>query len=169
MHLTATGRGKLRATGNGAFRRSQDHFRNAPKRYLPIDIDRSPGDVFKFPGSAATPRESGGVTWLSWPAGFCDPMKLPGTNKARALEVDFAPMPLAGAVERRKWRGDRADGRKENAGSLSSFRQPAGSSTTSTLNFLPSALYSWPVARNSVVNRGHPSLQGAFPAIRRCR
>ena len=76
-------------------------------------------------------------------------MKLPGTNKARALEVDFAPMPLAGAVERRKWSGDRADGRKENAGSPASFRKPAGSSTTSTLNFLRSALYSWPVARNS--------------------
>ena len=75
-------------------------------------------------------------------------MKSPGTNNTRALEVDFAPMSLAGAVERRKWRGDRADGRKENAGSLSSFRKPAGCSTTSTLNFLPSALYSWPVARN---------------------
>jgi hypothetical protein len=28
-------------------------------------------------------------------------MKLPATNKTQALEVDFDPMPLAGAVERR--------------------------------------------------------------------
>ena len=79
---------------------------------------------------------------------FATAMKLPGTNKARALEVDFDPMPLAGAVERRKWRGDRADGRKENNCRPSSFRKPAGSSTTSALNFLPSALYFWPVAKN---------------------
>jgi hypothetical protein len=53
-------------------------------------------------------------------------MKLPGTNRMRALEVDFDPMPLAGAVERRKSRGDRADGRKENGWGPSSFKKPAG-------------------------------------------
>ncbi len=66
----------------------------------------------------------------------------------RALEVDFDPMPLAGAVERRKSRGDRADGRKENGWRPSEFRKPAGFSTTSTLNFLPFALYFWPLAKN---------------------
>ena len=66
----------------------------------------------------------------------------------RALEVDFDPMPLAGAVERRKSRGDRADGRKENGWRPSGFRKPAGFSTTSTLNFLPFALYFWPLAKN---------------------
>lgn len=66
----------------------------------------------------------------------------------RALEVDFDPMPLAGAVERRKSRGDRADGRKENGWRPSGFRKPAGFSTTSTLNFLPAALDFWPLAKN---------------------
>jgi hypothetical protein len=67
---------------------------------------------------------------VSWPAGYLQPDE------------------IAKAVERRKWRGDRADGRKENGWRPSSFRKPAGFSTTSTLNFLPSALDFWPAAKN---------------------
>ena len=41
------------------------------ERKSPSSISpRAVSDVFKFPWSAATPEESGGVAWLSWPAGY---------------------------------------------------------------------------------------------------
>jgi hypothetical protein len=80
MHLTATTRGKLRATGDGACPRGPNRIWNAPKRYRPIDIDRSPWDVFKFPWSATTSRESGGVAWLRRPAGYLRPDEIAGNK-----------------------------------------------------------------------------------------
>jgi hypothetical protein len=76
VRLDSTVRNRMPAGGQSWSPVSPVRVLKTPSGFCP----RSGSDMFKFPGSATTPSESGGVAWLSWPAGHLQPDEIAGNK-----------------------------------------------------------------------------------------